>query len=172
MVVGGGDSAIEEALFLTRFANSVTIVHRRDELRAGAVLQKRALENPKIRFLWNTIMTAIIGEESVRAVQTKNIISGELDEFETNGVFIFIGHTPNTELFSGQLEMDSAGYLITDMLMRTNVPGVFVAGEAADPVYRQVVTSAGMGAAAAIRANHFLDDISEEQIGEKIPLSI
>lgn len=162
VVVGGGDSAIEEALFLTRFASSVTIVHRRDELRAGALLQKRAMENPKIHFIWNTVITEILGEDSVRSIRTQNVATGETGEIATNGVFVFIGHTPNTELFSGQLDMDPAGYLITDRLMRTSIHGVFAAGEAADPIYKQVITSAGMGAAAAIQANHYLDEISEE----------
>lgn len=162
IVVGGGDSALEEGLFLTRYAKSVTIVHRRDELRAGAILQKRARENPKITFLFNSVLTAILGEEAVRAVRIRNVVTGEEREHPIDGVFIFIGHTPNTQLFAGQLEMDAAGYLVTDKLMRTNVPGVFAAGEAADPHYRQVITSAGMGAAAAIQANRFLEEAESE----------
>lgn len=168
IVVGGGDSALEEGLFLTRYAKSVTIVHRRDELRAGAVLQKRAAENPKIKYLLNSVLTEIIGKDAVQAVRIKNVITGEEREQPIDGVFIFIGHTPNTQLFVGQLEMDANGYLITDKLMRTNIPGVFAAGEAADPHYRQVITSAGMGAAAAIQANHFLDEISAEAEGGRV----
>jgi thioredoxin reductase (NADPH) len=162
VVVGGGDSAVEEGLFLTRYAKTVTIVHRRDELRAGAVLQSRAKANPKIKFIWNAVVTEVTGQDSVRAVRLKDVISGEECEQPTDGVFIFIGHTPNTQLFEGQLEMDAQGYLQTDRLMRTNVPGVFAAGEAADPHYRQVITSAGMGAASAIQANHFLDEVTNQ----------
>lgn len=157
IVVGGGDSALEEGLFLTRFANSVTLVHRRDSLHAGAVLQKRAFDNPKMRFIWDSVVDEVLGEESVRGVTLRNLKTGEKTELATDGVFIFIGHTPNTQLFEGQLEMEPGGYIVTDRLMRTNIPGVFAAGEAADPHYRQVITSAGMGAAAAIQANHFLD---------------
>lgn len=157
IVVGGGDSALEESLFLTRYAKSVTIVHRRDALRAGAVLQKRAFSEPKIRFIWNTVVTEIIGKDKVEAVRLKDVVSGDVWEHRTDGVFIFIGHKPNTEIFSGQLEMDERGYLKTDLLMQTNIPGVFVAGEAGDPNYRQVVTSAGMGAAAAMQAIRFLE---------------
>ncbi len=158
VVVGGGDSALEEGLFLTRYAKTVTIVHRRDELRAGPVLQKRAQSNPKIKFMWNTVVTEIQGKDAVKSLRLKDVVTGEDCTQPIDGVFIFIGHTPNTQLFEGQLEMDDNGYLVTDQLMRTNIPGVFVAGEAADPHYRQVVTSAGMGAAAAIQAGHFLDE--------------
>jgi thioredoxin reductase (NADPH) len=157
VVVGGGDSALEEGLFLTRFANSVTIIHRRDSLRAGAVLQNRAFTNPKMRFIWDSVVDEILGDETVRAVKLSNLKTGEKTELPIDGVFIFIGHTPNTQLFEGKLEMEEGGYLVTDRLMRTSVPGVFAAGEAADPHYRQVVTSAGMGAAAAMQVNHYLD---------------
>mgnify|MGYP001767760517 CR=1 FL=1 len=160
VVVGGGDSALEEALFLTRFATSVTIVHRREELRAGAILQRRAMENPKIHFIWNTVVTEIVGEKAVEEVKLTNVLSGEQSTFQTDGVFIFIGHKPNTELFQGQLEMDLRGYIQTDMMMQTNVMGVYAAGEVADPHFRQVITSAGMGAAAAIQATHYLESQS------------
>lgn len=162
VVVGGGDSALEESLFLTRYAKSITIVHRRGELRAGAVLQKRALTEPKISFAWNSVVTEILGDGKVEAVRLKDVVSGDVREQKTDGVFIFIGHHPNTQLFSGQLEMDERGYLKTDMLMQTNIPGVFVAGEAGDPNFRQVVTSAGMGAAAAMQAIRFLESHHEE----------
>jgi thioredoxin reductase (NADPH) len=162
VVVGGGDSALEESLFLTRYATSVTIVHRRDQLRAGAILQKRARENSKINFIWNTVVTEILGDDKVNAVRLKNVQTGEASELPTDGVFIFIGHHPNTQLFEGYLEMDERGYLVTNKLMETNYPGVFAAGEVADPVYRQVITSAGMGAAAAMRAIHFLEEHSQE----------
>lgn len=160
MVVGGGDSALEEAIFLTRYARSITIVHRRDELRAGPILQERAMSNPKISFLWNSTLTEIKGDQGVSTVRVKNVVTGEECEQKTDGVFIFIGHSPNTQLFQGQLEMDSMNYLVTDKLMHTNIPGVFAAGEVADPHFRQVITSAGMGAAAAIQAGHFLDNNS------------
>lgn len=163
VVVGGGDSALEEALFLTRYASSVTIIHRRSELRAGPILQKRARENPKIRFIWNTVVTEIVGEEKVEAVRLRNVETGEESTFETDGVFIFIGHTPNTQIFRGQLEMDERGYIKVNHLMETNVPGVFAAGEAADPHFRQVITSAGMGAAAAIQATRYLESLQKGQ---------
>jgi len=161
VVVGGGDSALEEGLFLTRYAKTVTIIHRRDQLRAGAILQKRAKENPKISFIWNTVVEEIVGDEAVKAVRLKNRVTGEVTEHPTDGVFIFIGHVPNTQLFEGQLEMDDLGYLKVDSLMQTSVPGVFAAGECADRHFRQVVTSAGMGAAAAIMAGRFLEEHGE-----------
>jgi thioredoxin reductase (NADPH) len=156
VVVGGGDSALEEGLFLTRYASSVTVFHRREELRAGAVLQKRAFEHPKMKFIWNTVITEIVGKDNVEAVKIKNIKTGEESLFSTDGVFIFIGHSPNTKLFEGQVEMEK-GYIKVDNHMNTSVAGVFAAGEAADSRFRQVVTSAGMGAAAAIEATHFLE---------------
>lgn len=161
VVVGGGDSALEEGLFITRYASSVTIVHRRDELRAGAILQKRAMDHPKVNFIWDTVATEVIGEDKVEAVKLKNVKTGEETIFETDGLFIFIGHTPNTEIFKGQLDMSDRGYIKVNDKMETNVPGVFAAGEAADPTFRQVVTSAGMGAAAAIQATRFLEAESE-----------
>jgi thioredoxin reductase (NADPH) len=161
IVVGGGDSALEEGLFLTRFASSVTIVHRRDSLRAGKVLQNRALNDPKVSFVWNSILTEVKGDGVVKSVNVKNTQTGENSVIETDGVFIFIGHTPNTQMFAGQLEMDAGGYINSNMMMETNVPGVFVAGEVADSHFRQVVTSAGMGAAAAIQVTHYLEKVSE-----------
>lgn len=157
VVVGGGDSALEEGLFLTRYASSVTIIHRRDTLRAGKVLQNRAFNNPKIRFIWNTVVTEILGKDQVTGVALKNVQTGETSTLETDGVFIFIGHTPNTQMFEGQLEMRDSGYIVSNQYMETNVPGVFVAGEVTDNHFRQVITSAGMGAAAAIQATHFLE---------------
>jgi thioredoxin reductase (NADPH) len=158
IVVGGGDSALEESIFLTRYARSIKVIHRREELRAGAILQQRALENPKIEFVWNTVVTGIQGEGIVNAVQLKNVKTGEEYEMPTEGVFIFIGHTPNTQLYEGQIELDDQSYVVTDKLMRTNVPGVFAAGEVADSHFRQVITSAGMGAAAAMQAIHFIEN--------------
>lgn len=161
IVVGGGDSALEEGLFLTRFASAVTIIHRRDSLRAGKVLQNRAFNDPKVNFVWNSILTDIKGEGKVTSVGLKNIVTGENSKLVTDGVFIFIGHTPNTQMFKGQLEMDDNGYIRSNAWMETNVPGVFVAGEVTDSHFRQVVTSAGMGAAAAIQATHFLEKVAE-----------
>lgn len=161
VVVGGGDSALEEALFITRYASSVTIIHRRDELRAGAILQKRAKEHPKINFIWDTVVTETIGADKLEALKLKNLKTGEETILETDGLFIFIGHTPNTQMFKGHLEMSDLGYITVNDKMETSVPGVFAAGEAADPHFRQVVTSAGMGAAAAISATRFLEAESE-----------
>jgi len=157
IVVGGGDSASEEGLFLTRFAASVTIVHRRDTLRAGKVLQNRAFQHPKVNFIWNSAVTRIVGGDKVTGVALKNLQTGEETSLETDGVFIFIGHTPNTQMFRGQLEMNEAGYIQSNVHMETSLPGVFVAGGGTDDHLRQGVTSAGVGAAAAIQATHFLD---------------
>jgi thioredoxin reductase (NADPH) len=157
VIVGGGDSALEEGLFITRYASSVTVIHRRDEFRASAILQDRAKEHPKMKFILNTIVTEVIGAEKVEAVWLKNLKTGDETVFETDGVFIFIGHTPNTQMFKGQLEMDKLGYVKINDKMQTSKAGVFAAGEAADSHFRQVVTSAGMGAAAAIEATHFLE---------------
>jgi thioredoxin reductase (NADPH) len=157
VVVGGGDSALEEGLFITRYASSVTIIHRRSELRASPLLQKRASEHPKMNFIWNTVVTEVLGSEKVEALRLKNVLTGDENILETDGVFIFIGHTPNSQIFKGQLEMDNLGYLKIDEKMQTNKAGVFAGGEIADPHFRQVVTSAGMGAAAAIQATRFLE---------------
>lgn len=157
VVVGGGDSALEEGAFLTRFATKVTVVHRRDELRASMILQDRAKENPKMKFILDTALNNIQGNGAVSEVELHNLKSGKKEAFKTDGVFIFIGHTPNTQLFKGQLEMDEAGYLVANKYMETSVPGVFSAGEVADPHFRQVITSAGMGAAAGIQATRFLE---------------
>lgn len=156
VVVGGGDSAIEEALFLTKFARRVDVVHRRDQLRAGATLQKRAQANEKIHFIWDTVVEEISGEDKVRAVRLRNVKTGEVREHPTDGVFIFVGHDPNSDLFQGQLERDEYGYVITDRLMRTNIEGVFAAGEVQDRIYRQVATSVGQGTAAAMSAERWL----------------
>jgi thioredoxin reductase (NADPH) len=158
VVVGGGDSALEEGIFLTRYATSVTIIHRRDELRGGAILKERAFANPKISFIWDTVVKEIKGNEGVEKVITENVKTGEKSEIATDGFFVFIGHTPNSAMFKGQLEMDDAGYLIVDKRMHTSVEGVYAGGEIADPNFRQVITSAGMGAAAAIEATHFLEN--------------
>ncbi|MDL1910049.1 thioredoxin-disulfide reductase [Chloroflexi bacterium CFX6] len=161
VVVGGGDSALEEGLFITRYASSVTIIHRRDEFRASPILQKRAKEHPKVNFILDTVVAELIGDDKLEAVKLKNVKTGEETILETDGLFIFIGHTPNTQMFKGQLEMSDLGYIKVNDRMETSVPGVFAAGEAADPHFRQVVTSAGMGAAAAIQATRFLEAESE-----------
>ncbi|MDX9850059.1 MAG: thioredoxin-disulfide reductase [Anaerolineaceae bacterium] len=158
VVVGGGDSALEEGVFLTRFAKTVTIVHRRNELRAGKILQTRAFSNPKIRFIWDSVVEKINGNTAVESVIIKNVKSGEEITFPTDGVFVFIGHTPNTDLFKGQLEMDGSGYLKVDSKMQTEIPGIYAAGEVMDPTFKQVVSSAGWGAAAAIQATKYLEE--------------
>ena len=159
IVVGGGDTAMEEATFLTRFASSVTLVHRRDAFRASKIMQDRVLANEKINVLWNTELTEIMGEKEagVQKVRLRDTVTGEEREMETRGVFIAIGHKPNTDLFTGILEMDDVGYLITEgKTMKTRIPGVFACGDAQDSYYRQAVTAAGTGCMAAIDAERFL----------------
>lgn len=156
VVVGGGDSALEEGIFLTKFANTVKIVHRRKELRAGPVLQKRAFSNEKISFIWDTVVDEIRGNGLVDTVDMTNILTGEKSQVAANGIFIYIGHYPNSKFLEGHLVMDEHGYVITDELMRTSVPGVFAAGEIQDPIYRQIATSVGQGCAAAIQCERWL----------------
>jgi thioredoxin reductase (NADPH) len=158
VVIGGGDTAMEEATFLTKFGKKVYVVHRRGELRASKVMQQRALSNPKIEFIWNTLATEVLGDErGVNAVRLKNLQTGEESVLECGGYFVAIGHQPNTELFKGQLDMNEVGYLkVKAPTTNTNVEGVFAAGDVADPVYRQAVTAAGMGCAAAIDAERWL----------------
>jgi thioredoxin reductase (NADPH) len=157
-VVGGGDSAIEEATFLTKFASSVTIVHRRDELRASKIMQDRAFANPKISFLWNTEVREILGEESLTGLVVENNQTGEQSQLDVTGLFVAIGHRPNTDLFVDQLAMKDNGYLITEApSARTSVDGVFACGDVQDDVYRQAITAAGSGCAAAIDAERWLE---------------
>jgi len=156
-VVGGGDSALEEALFLTKFATRVTVIHRRDELRAGPALQRRTRENPRIDFIWDTVVDRIEGQDRVAAAGLRDVKTGATRDLPVEGVFVFIGHIPNTRLFGGQLATDEQGYLVVDRHMRTSVPGVWAAGEVGDPHFRQVITSAGMGAAAAVEVQRWLD---------------
>jgi thioredoxin reductase (NADPH) len=158
VVVGGGDSAMEEALFLTRFASSIKVIHRRDELRAGETLKKRAFANEKISFIWDTVVEEIVGDGKVEAVRTRNVKTDENSEFATDGVFIYIGHYPNTSIFEGQLEMDERKYIITDKHKATSVPGVFAAGEVQDPTFRQIATSVGQGCAAAMMTESWLEE--------------
>ena len=160
VVVGGGDSAMEEALFLTKFASRVTVVHRRDEFRASAIMARRVLEHEKIDVIWNTEVTAIHGGDSVDSVTLTDTVTGAEQLFPTNGVFVAIGHQPNTALFEGQLELDQKGYLVLtgDGTTATAVPGVFAAGDVADSRYRQAVSAAGTGCMAAIDAGHVLAD--------------
>lgn len=158
VVVGGGDSAMEEGLFLTRFASSVKVIHRRDELRAGETLKRRAFANEKISFIWDTVVEEIVGDGKVEAVRTRNVKTDETGELATDGVFIYIGHYPNTSIFEGQLEMDEREYLITDKYMATSVPGVFAAGEVQDPTFRQIATSVGQGCAAAMMTERWLEE--------------
>ncbi len=164
LVVGGGDSAVEEALFLTKFATRVRVLHRREELRASKILQDRAFANDKIEFVWNTVVSEITGdaEGKVNGVKTKNTVTGEEGSLQTDGVFIFVGHLPNNELFQGKLHMDEDGHLIADGRMRTNVPGIFAAGEIMDKIYKQVATSVGQGCAAAMQTEKFMANLDED----------
>ncbi|HLI01944.1 MAG TPA: thioredoxin-disulfide reductase [Acidimicrobiales bacterium] len=157
-VVGGGDSAVEEAIFLTKFAETVTIIHRRSELRASKIMQERAFANPKINFVWDSTVTAVNGDKKVESVNVHNLVTGEDSVLEVTGLFVAIGHAPNTDLFKGQLDLDDNGYLITvDRSSYTNVPGVFACGDVQDHVYRQAVTAAGSGCMAAIDAERWLE---------------
>ncbi len=167
IVVGGGDSAMEEGIFLTRFAREVYIVHRRDQLRASKRLQERAFRNDKIQFIWNTVVDEILGDgQKVTGVRLRNVQTGEVREFPTDGVFIFIGHEPNSAILRGQLALDERGYVLVDRYQRTSVPGVFAAGEIADPRYRQVATSVGQGTMAAMEAEKFLAELEDKAYEE------
>jgi thioredoxin reductase (NADPH) len=167
VVVGGGDSALDESLFLTRFVNEITIIHRRDQLRASPILQERAKANDKIRFVWNTVVEEILGDKAVSGVRTRDVVTGEENVLPAEGVFVYVGLLPNTWLFKGQLELDVDGYIVTDKRQRTSVPGVFAAGDVQDPRYRQTVIAAGAGAAAAIEAQRFLlEQAYESAAGE------
>jgi thioredoxin reductase (NADPH) len=157
-VVGGGDSAMEEAIFLTKFATKVTVIHRREELRASKIMQDRAFANPKIEFLWNTVVDDVAGNGKVESLALRDIETGSTSELKVNGIFVAIGHTPNTKIFEGQLELDANGYVVTyDGTMRTSVDGVFACGDVQDHVYRQAITAAGTGCMAAIEAERWLE---------------
>ncbi|MGP4023030.1 thioredoxin-disulfide reductase [Actinomadura sp. 3N407] len=166
-VVGGGDTAMEEAIFLTKFARSVTVIHRRDRLRASKIMQDRAFANEKIKFRWNGEVTAIAGDDRVTGVTVRDTKTGETSSLEVTGLFIAIGHDPRSELFAGQLETDTDGYLLVDApTTKTKVPGVFACGDVVDHVYRQAITAAGTGCAAAIDAERWLQD---QDAAETVP---
>jgi thioredoxin reductase (NADPH) len=156
VVVGGGNSALDEGLFLTRYVDHLTVIHRRDALRADPVLQERALSNPKVSFIWDSVVDEILGDESVTGVTVRNLKTGETSTLAAQGVFPYIGHIPNTWLFKDVLELDENGYIVADERTRTKVPGVFAAGDVVDHVYRQAITAAGDGCKAAMEATWFL----------------
>lgn len=158
-MVGGGDSAMEESNFLTKFATRVYVVHRRDKLRASKIMQDRAMKNEKITFVWNSSVEDILGNPVVSGVKLKNHVTGKISELPCAGVFVAIGHNPNTDLFRGQIDMDTKGYILTKNGTITNVPGVFAAGDVQDSKYRQAVTAAGSGCMAAIDAERFLESL-------------
>lgn len=163
-VVGGGDSAIEEATFLTRFAETVSIIHRRDELRASKIMQDRAFSNPKIQFVWNSVVTELLGEDGkLRGVKLRNVRTGEESELPVTGLFVAIGHAPNTDVFRGWLDMDDAGYLRVTKGTATNIDGVFAAGDVSDHEYRQAITAAGSGCMAALDAERWLEAQADAQ---------
>jgi thioredoxin reductase (NADPH) len=160
VVVGGGDTAMEEATFLTKFATQVTVVHRRDQLRASKIMQERAEKNPKISFIWNSVVDEVYGDAKVggvTGVRLKNVLNRSTEDFKTDGVFVAIGHQPNSKLFVGQLELNPSGYILTHDGTKTNIPGVFACGDVQDFVYRQAITAAGTGCMAAIDAERFLE---------------
>jgi thioredoxin reductase (NADPH) len=165
-VVGGGDSAMEEAIYLTKFASKVTVIHRRDTLRASKIMQDKAFANPKIDFIWDSEITDVADLEKgeVTHVTLRNLKSGATTQLPVDGIFIAIGHTPNTSLFKGQIDLDPAGYIVTTEGTRTNVPGVFAAGDVQDHVYRQAVTAAGSGCMAAIDAERYLEGLPIEEV--------
>jgi thioredoxin reductase (NADPH) len=159
-VVGGGDSAVEEATFLTKFARSVTLIHRRDELRASKIMQDRARANPKVKFLWNSVVEELEGDLTLSGVKVRNLLTDEVSRLDVTGMFVAIGHKPNTDLFKGQVEMEESGYLVTGLgtgATSTNVEGVFACGDVQDHTYRQAITAAGSGCMAAIDAERWLE---------------
>jgi thioredoxin reductase (NADPH) len=161
VVVGGGDSAIDEGLFLTKFASEVTVIHRRDELRATKSLQERAFANPKMRFVWDSVVEEILGQDTVTGVRVRNVKTGETSVVETDGVFVYVGLIPGTKLFEGRLELNEQGYIVVDSSQRTSVPGVFAAGDVQSPDFRQVVIAAGAGAKAVIEADRYLAEVAD-----------
>jgi thioredoxin reductase (NADPH) len=162
IVVGGGDTALEDGLFLTRFGRAVTVVHRRDTLRASKIMQARAFAHPKMSFIWNTVVEDIHGDRGVTGVVLRDLVTGAVTERPCDAVFVAIGHVPNTEIFAGQLELDHRGYIISPDGVRTKVPGVFVAGDVQDTRYRQAVTAAGLGCRAAMEAEKYLESLESQ----------
>ncbi len=158
IVVGGGDTAMEDSLFLTKFVKSVTIVHRRNEFRASKIMQERILSNQKVSVVYNSVVEEVKGDTKVRGVVIRNVETNNTSELQTDGVFVAIGHTPNTSFLKGQLELDSKGFIVTAEEVKTDIPGVFVAGDAADKKYRQAVTAAGSGAKAALEVREYLQN--------------
>jgi thioredoxin reductase (NADPH) len=172
-VVGGGDSALEEAIYLTKFASKVTLVHRRDALRGSKIMQDKAFANPKIEFLWNSAVVEVkdVEKGEVTGIVVRNLKNGAMSELPLDGLFIAIGHTPNTSLVEGQVELDPSGYIVTHDGTRTNVPGVFAAGDVQDHVYRQAVTAAGSGCMAAIDAERYLEDLPHHATPSSLAVS-
>jgi len=165
VVVGGGNSAVEEALFLTRFASEVLVVHRRDQLRADPIIQQRAFNNPKMKFVWDTIATEITGDGKVNGIRLRNVKTDAEEVVPVDAVFPYVGHIPNTRLFEGVVPMDENGYILTDGRTRTNVPGLFAAGDVVDHVYRQAITAAAEGCQAAMEASWYLDNLDAQAVG-------
>jgi thioredoxin reductase (NADPH) len=159
VVVGGGNSAIEEGLFLTRYASEVYVVHRRDALRADPIIQERAFSNPKMKFIWNTVATEILGNGRVEGIRLKHVETGAEEVFAADAVFPYIGHIPNTGIFRGQVDMDDGGFILTDGRTRTSIPGVFASGDVVDHIYRQAITAAGSGCQAAMEASWYIDQL-------------
>jgi thioredoxin reductase (NADPH) len=164
LVIGGGDSALQEGIFLTKYADKVRVVHRRDSLRASELLKARAEANPKIEFVWDTVLDSVNGTSKVNGVNARNVLSGQVAQWDTDGVFVFIGHFPNTQLFKGQLEMDEQNFLKVDQFMQTSVPGIFAAGEVMDPIYKQAISSAGQGCQAAISVERYLESLHDAEL--------
>jgi thioredoxin reductase (NADPH) len=164
LVIGGGDSALQEGIFLTKYADKVRVVHRRDSLRASELLKARAEANPKIEFVWDTVLDSVNGTSKVSGVNARNVLSGQVAQWDTDGVFVFIGHFPNTQLFKGQLEMDEQNFLKVDQFMQTSVPGIYAAGEVMDPIYKQAISSAGQGCQAAISVERYLESLHDAEL--------
>jgi thioredoxin reductase (NADPH) len=164
-VIGGGNSALDEGLFLTRFADKVTIIHRRDKLRADAILQQRAFDNEKVDFIWDSVVEQVVGDDSVTALKLKNVKDGKISDFPIDGVFVFVGHFPNVDLIKGQISLDETDYVKTDERTKTNLQGVFACGDVQDNIYRQAITAAGTGCQSAMEAEKYI----AEQEGESYP---
>jgi thioredoxin reductase (NADPH) len=169
VVVGGGDSAMEEALFLTRFGSKVTVIHRRESLRASKIMAERALAHPKISFIWNTAVEEVLGEEKTHALILRNLVTNERSELDADAMFIAIGHDPNTGIFKGQLDLDDAGYIKSSDGVTTNIAGVFVGGDVQDIRYKQAITAAGLGCKASLEAEKYLESLEAAHVGSAVP---